>query len=102
MVGNQADHTTNLKENVMHVTCAPASPINNPALLEGTLVIETIVVNPVRGSKKKDEMKRVTLATHRCVTFAEAEVLVDKFKEFNSVSIKAGFINATWTARKYL
>jgi hypothetical protein len=87
----------------MHVTCAPVSPVNNPALLEGTLVIETMVVIPLIGSnKKKDEMKRVTLATHRCVTFAEAEVLVDKFKELNSVSIKAGFINATWTARRYL
>ena len=86
----------------MHVTCAPASPINNPALLEGTLVIETIVVNPVRGSKKKDEMKRVTLATHRCLTFTEAQDIMDKFKEFNSVSIKPEFINATWTARRYL
>lgn len=87
----------------MQVHCTPVSPVDNPALLEGTLVIETMVVIPFIGSnKKKDEMKRVTLATHRCVTFAEAEVLVDKFKEFNSVSIKAGFINATWTARKYL
>lgn len=86
----------------MHVTCAPASPINNPALLEGTLVIETLIVNPVRGSKKKDEMKRVTLATHRCLTFTEAQAIMDKFKEFNSVSIKAEFINATWTARRYL
>jgi hypothetical protein len=94
---------TNYKENVMQVHCTPASPVDNPALLEGTLVIETLIVNPIIGSsKKKDEMKRVTLATHRCLTFTEAQVMVDKFKEFNRVSIKAEFINATWTARRYL
>jgi hypothetical protein len=85
----------------MHVTCTPALPTDNP-LLEGTLVIETLIVNPVRGSKKKDEMKRVTLATHRCLTFTEAQGIMDKFKEFNSVSIKPEFINAVWTARRYL
>jgi hypothetical protein len=87
----------------MHVTCAPASPLDNPALLEGTLVIETIVVNPINGnSNKKDQYKRVALATHRCLTFTEAKVIVDKFKEFNRTSIKPEFINATWTARKFL
>jgi hypothetical protein len=94
---------TNYKENVMQVYCAPALPVDNPALLEGTLVIETIVVNPVNGnSNKKDQMKRVTLATHHCTTFTEAKVIVDKFKEFNRVSIKSEFINAVWTARRYL
>ena len=87
----------------MQVYCAPASPVDNPALLEGTLVIETIVVNPVSASPKiKPKMKRVTLASHHCLTFEEAKVILSNFKELNQVSIKPEFINAVWTARRYL
>lgn len=71
--------------------------------LEGTLVIEMLVVNPVNHlADTKYKFKRITLARHHCLTFDQAQVTLDKFKELNEVSIKPDFINAQWLVRKYL
>jgi hypothetical protein len=89
---------TNYKENVMHVTCAPAKP----APMEGTLIIEMVVVNPINHVSDKTKMKRLTLATHHCLSLDEAKTILAEFKELNEVSIKPDFINGQWVARKYL
>ena len=98
MVSNSANHMTNYKENVMQVTCAPAKP----APLEGTLVIDMWVVNPVNHISDKHKFKRLTLARHHCLSYEEAEAVLDKFKELNHMSIKPEYINAQWTHRRFL
>jgi hypothetical protein len=70
--------------------------------LEGTLVLEMLVVNPVNHLSDKNKFKRITLAKHHCLTFEEATQLKHKFLELNRVSIKPDYINATWTVRKFL
>ena len=71
--------------------------------LEGTLVIEMLVVNPVNHLlDTKHKFKRITLAKHHCLTFDEAQATLDKFKELNKISIKLDYINAQWLVRKYL
>ena len=91
MVGNQANHMTNYKETVMQDQ------------LEGTLVIEMLVVNPVNHLlDTKHKFKRITLARHHCLTFDEGQATLAKFKELNRMSIKPDYINAQWIVRKFL
>ena len=82
----------------MQVITKPAKPVE----LEGTLVIEMLVINPVNHISDKHKFKRLTLARHHCLSFEQAQAILDKFKELNEVSIKPEFINATWTHRKFL
>jgi hypothetical protein len=83
----------------MQVTCKPAKP----AELEGTLIIEMLIVNPVNHLlDTKHKFKRIALARHHCLTYGEAEGILDKFKELNHMSIKPEYINAQWIVRKFL
>jgi hypothetical protein len=86
----------------MQVTCNPGKPAK-PAELEGTLIIEMLVVNPVNHLlDTKHKFKRLTLARHHCLTYGEAGDILDKFKELNRMSIKPEYINAQWVVRKFL
>jgi hypothetical protein len=85
----------------MQVTCNPGKPAK-PAELEGTLIIEMMVVNPINHVSDKHKFKRLTLARHHCLTYGEAEEILHIFKDLNRMSIKPEYINAQWIVRKFL
>jgi hypothetical protein len=70
--------------------------------LEGTLVIEMLVVNPINHVSDKHKFKRVTLARHHCVTPEQGQAILDKFKDLNRQSIKPEYVHAMWTHRRFM